>query len=133
MNNKLEMTKSPTTTFKVIFIIVLATLLIYIHDFIPKGSGKIGRSSLRVYSYTVGAELRFLIILFLLWWKSKGEIWRFVLGLPIIMTTYQLIIRVFTQQGTEWNNADTKFYVTLIIAGLLIAFYFYKKRPKENE
>ena len=121
------MVKSQTTTFRVIYILLLATVLIYVHDFIPRDIGKIGKSSIRVYSYTVGAELRFLLVLLLLWWKSKGEKWRFVVGLPIIMTTYQLCIRLFALQGSSWNEADNKFFITLIIALILIIFYFKRK------
>lgn len=120
--------KSPTTIFKIVATILVATLLIYIHDAIPKGWGQVGKSSLRVFLYTVNAELRFLLVLFLLFWVAKGRVWRFSLVLPIVLTTYQLIIRLFCLQNTSYNEFDTKFVVTFLLAVALIVYYFKHRR-----
>lgn len=122
--------KSATTIYKIAGLIVLATLLIYIHDVIPKGYGHYGKSSLRVFLYVINAEIRFLMVLFLLFYVAKGEKWRFVLLLPILMTTYQLIIRFFVLQKTSYNEFDTKFVITIAISILLIIYYF---RRVKNE
>ena len=123
-----RMVKSTTTTYKVVALLITITLLIYIHDAFPKNIGKIGLSSVRVYLYTVMAEIRFLALLFLFYWSQKGKPWRFVIWLPIIMTTYQAIIRLFALQKTAYNEFDTKLALTVIVFVILIIYYFKKKK-----
>lgn len=118
------------TIYSVVAFIIITTLLIYLHDLIPKGSGKIGKSSLRVYFYTVNSELRFLLVWLLVYWLAKGKMWRFVIWLPILMTTYQLLIRILSLQKTSYNDFNFKFVVTLLLFLALIIFYFYKKRKE---
>ena len=122
------MEKLTTTTYKVVIFIFILALLIYIHDVFPKNYGKIGRSSVRVYLYTVLAEIRFLGALFFIYYLGKGKSWRFVVWLPIIMTTYQAIIRLFTLQKTNFNEFDVKLTITVLISIFLTVFYFWKKR-----
>ena len=126
------MEKSTTTIYKIVAVVLFATIIIYLHDFIPKGYGKVGRSSLRVYLFTVSAELRALIWLFFVWFLAKGKAWRFTLILPILLTTYQLIIRLSPNKNVVWNQADYKLYLTLLISAGLIIYYF-KKRKEIGE
>lgn len=124
------MAKSQTTTYRVVIFIVITTLLIYVHDLIPKGVGSVGKSSLRVYLYTVNSELRFLAVWFLVYFLAKGKQWRFVVWLPLLMTTYQLFIRLFSLQKTSYNDFNIKLVLSLIVFIALIVFYFYKKRKE---
>jgi len=134
MCKELKTAKSRMTIYKIVAFIVVTTLLIYLHDLIPKGSGKIGKSSLRVYFYTVNSELRFLLVWFLVYALAKGKVWRFVVWLPILMTTYQLLIRIFSLQSTSYNDFNLKFVISLLLFIALIIFYFYKKRKEyKNE
>ena len=121
------------TIYKIVAFIVVTTLLIYLHDLIPKGSGKIGKSSLRVYFYTVNSELRFLLVWFLVYALAKGKVWRFVIWLPILMTTYQLLIRIFSLQTTAYNDFNLKFVISLLVFIALIVFYFYRKRKEYTD
>lgn len=130
MYKQLKTAKSRTTIYKIVAFIIVTTLLIYLHDLIPKGSGKIGKSSLRVYFYTVNSELRFLLVWILVYILAKGKIWRFVIWLPILMTTYQLLIRVFSLQATSYNDFNFKFVVSLLLFIALIIFYFTRKRKE---
>lgn len=130
MYKELKTAKSRMTIYKIVTFIVVTTLLIYLHDLIPKGSGKIGKSSLRVYFYTVNSELRFLLVWFLVYALAKGKVWRFVIWLPILMTTYQLLIRVFSLQATTYNDFNLKFVISLLLFIALIIFYFYKKKKE---
>lgn len=124
---ELKTAKSRTTTYSFIAFIIFITLLIYIHDTIPQGMARIGKSSLRVYLYTVFAELRFLLVWFIVRHLAKGKSWRFVIWLPIIVTTYQLFIRVLVLQKTEFNDFNIKFVLTIVSFVGLIMFFFYKK------
>ena len=133
MYKELKTAKSRMTIYKIVAFIVVTTLLIYLHDLIPKGSGKIGKSSLRVYFYTVNSELRFLLVWFLVYALAKGKVWRFVIWLPILMTTYQLLIRIFSLQTTAYNDFNLKFVISLLVFIALIVFYFYRKRKDYTE
>lgn len=131
MNNKQQQSttgKSQTTTYKVVAFLFIVTLLIYIHDVIPKNSGRIGLSSARVYFYTVLAELRYLAVLFFCFYLAKHKSWRFVLVLPIILTTYQAIIRIFALQKTDYNAFDTKLILTIMVSVAITLFYFKSKK-----
>ncbi len=120
-------------TYKVIAFIFALTILLYLHDIIPKGMGKIGKSSLRVYLYAVNSELRFLLVWFLVYWLAKGKSWRFVIWLPIFMTTYQLLIRVFLLQKTGFNNFNIKFIISVLLFLALVVFFFKRKGVDNNE
>ena len=133
MYKELKTAKSRMTIYKIVAFIVVTTLLIYLHDLIPKGSGKIGKSSLRVYFYTVNSELRFLLVWFLVYALAKGKVWRFVIWLPILMTTYQLLIRIFSLQTTAYNDFNLKFVISLLVFIALIVFYFYRKRKEYTD
>lgn len=122
------MGKSTTTTYKTILFILGLALLIYVHDAFPKNIGKIGLSSVRVYFYTVLAEIRFLAALFFIYLLAKGKQWRFFLWLPIIMTTYQAVIRIFALQKTGYNEFNLKLILTIILSIALAVFYFSQKR-----
>ena len=126
----LKMAKSTTTTYKIAAFIFIVTLLIYIHDAIPKDSGRIGLSSARVYFYTVLAEVRYLALWFFVYFLSKGKSWRFIIWLPILLTSYQLIIRIFSLQKTGYNEFDFKMILTTVITLILAVYYF---RVKRNE
>lgn len=123
-----KMEKSWTTIYKVSLLLLVVTLLIYIHDVIPQGYGKVGKSSLRVYLYTVFAELRYLIVLLFLYALSKGKQWRFIVLLPILLTTYQTIIRLFGWQRSAFNEFDVKLVITFVVTGILAFYYFNKSK-----
>ena len=122
--------KSQTTTYKVVVFLFIVTLLIYIHDVIPKNVGKIGLSSARVYFYTVLAEIRYLAVLFFCFYLAKNKSWRFVLALPIILTTYQSIIRIFALQKTVYNSFDYKLVITILVSIAITFIYFTNKKTK---
>ena len=122
--------KSQTTTYKVVVFLFIVTLLIYIHDVIPKNVGKIGLSSARVYFYTVLAEIRYLAVLFFCFYLAKNKSWRFVLALPIILTTYQSIIRIFALQKTVYNSFDYKLVITILVSIAITFIYFNNKKKK---
>ncbi len=123
-----ETAKSQTTTYKIVIFLITVTLLIYIHDAFDKNYGKIGLSTVRVYLYTVLSEIRFLAVLLFSYYLAKGKPWRFVLWLPIIMTTYQTVIRIFSLQKTGYNEFDLKLTLTVILFIFLIIYYFSKKK-----
>ncbi len=129
--SQLKTGKLVTSTFKIITLVIFSTLLIYFHDLIPKGYGEIGKSSLRVYLYTVSAELRFLLTWLIIYYLAKGKQWRFVIWLPVAMTIYQLIIRVFSLQKSTYNDFDVKLIVTMVLFISLIVFYFYSKKDRK--
>lgn len=122
-----EMGKSTTTIYKVVAFLVIVTVLIYVHDIFPKHFGKIGLSTVRVYLYTVLAEIRFLLVLFFCFYLAKGKQWRFVLLLPIIMTGYQAGIRILALQKTQYNEFDLKLTLTIVIFLVLTIYYFKRK------
>lgn len=98
------------------------------HDAFPKFYGTIGLSTVRVFLYTVLAEIRFLLVLFFCYSLAKGKRWRFVLWLPIIMTTYQAIIRILALQKTDYNAFDLKLTITVVLFVALIIYYFTHKK-----
>lgn len=120
--------KLTTTTYKTLLFILSLGLLIYIHDAFPKDAGQIGLSSVRVYLYTVLAEIRFLAALFFIYILAKGKQYRFFLWLPITLTTYQAIIRIFALQKTGYNELNPKIILTIIISIILAIYYLKQKR-----
>lgn len=97
------------------------------HDVFPANFGTVGVSSLRVYLYTVLAEIRFLAALFFIYFLARGRSWRFLLWLPIIITTYQAVIRIFALQRTVYNEFDVKLWLTVLVFALLTVLYYVKK------
>ncbi len=138
MKNYLIKTKYKKEIFKEFVIgglILLCSILPYIHDIVPKGiPSKIsGYSSLRVFLYVVLVNLFGLIGWLIAYFEAKGKRYRFVIIVPIINVLYQLCIYILNLKKTSFNDINLKFLITLSACILIFLFYFLRKFKKNTE
>lgn len=100
----------------------------YIHDLFPKGVDFPGYSSSRVFLYIVLINLFGLIGWILFYVHAQGKSYRFIIWLPILTTTYQIIVHILNLKSTSFNEINLKFILTFTAFTLLVIWYFAKKR-----
>ncbi len=130
--------KSTTTTSKEFLIgalILICSVLPYIHDAIPREtqSGISGYSSLRVFLYITLINVFGMIGWLIAYSEAKGKRYRFVMIVPIINIMYQLFIYILNLKKTSFNDLNLKFLITFIISLLVFLFYFLRKIKKNKQ
>ncbi len=153
-NNRLTKTKSRKGILKNLLAalgIIFLSSLPYIHDIITiRGEGMqlwvpdfgleqwltdsegkvMGFSSYRVFIYTLSIHL-FAHIGWVGWMlDAKGKSYRFALLVPVVLSGYTVALLLFNARATEFDEPDTKFYITMVLGILVIANFFmnYKKK-----
>ncbi len=116
-------------------LILLSSILPYIHDAIPRGVGEgiSGYSSLRVLLFVVLINLFGLIGWVIAYFEARGKRYRFVMIVPIINITYQVFIYVLNLKKTSFNDLNLKFLITFMVSSLVFLFYFLRKIKKKNQ
>jgi ABC-type uncharacterized transport system permease subunit len=124
--------KSNQETFSLL-IVFIATLP-YIHDLIPVGylPDFFGFSDLRVFLYIVLNHVFALIGWILAYHLARKKNWRFVLWLPIMTTTYEIILKILNLRSTGLNEINVKFALTILLFTSLVVWYFKKKSSHKN-
>ena len=148
---KLKTLKNLLAALGIIFI----SSLPYIHDMITFRNGDIkgwvpdfglqelltdtngnvmGFSSYRVFIYMLFIHL-FAHIGWVGWFfDAKGKSYRFFLLVPVFLSAYTVALLLLNARATEFNEPDTKFYITLGLSIILILHFFInRKEPKEDE
>ncbi len=132
---KLKKKKLKTMIYKDIFIgvlILLCSILPYIHDAIPREKTFPGYSSLRVFLYVTLINVFGLIGWLIAYFESKGKRYRFIMIVPIMNILYQLFVYIFNLKKTSFNDLNLKFIITILIAFLVLIFYFSRKIKKNS-
>jgi hypothetical protein len=116
-------------------LILLSSILPYIHDAIPKGmsAGISGYSSLRVFLFVVLINLFGLIGWVIAYFEARGKRYRFVIIVPIINITYQVFIYILNLKKTSFNDLNLKFIITFTVSLLVFLFYFLRKIKKNKQ
>lgn len=158
MSNKQSIrTKSRRTILKNLMVslgIIFISSLPYLHDLITirgeglapwvpdlgiekaltDADGKVmGFSSYRVFLYTLLIHL-FAHIGWVGWMlDAKGKSYRFALLVPVVLSGYTVALLLFNARATEFNEPDTKFYLTLFLSIIVILNFFinYKRKVQE--
>ena len=155
-NNLLTKTKSRKGILKNLLAaigIIFLSSLPYIHDMITiRGEGLqswvpdfglqelltdkngkvMGFSSYRVFIYTLSIHL-FAHIGWVGWMlDAKGKSYRFALLVPVVLSGYTVALLLFNARATEFNEPDTKFYITIVLSILVIVNFFINNRNKSS-
>lgn len=96
--------------------------------------GKVmGFSSYRVFLYTMLIHL-FAHVGWVGWMlDAKGKSYRFALLVPVILSGYTIALLLFNARATEFNEPDTKFYLTLFLSIIVILNFFINYKRKNPE
>ena len=96
--------------------------------------GKVmGFSSYRVFLYTLLIHL-FAHIGWVGWMlDAKGKSYRFALLVPVVLSGYTVALLLFNARATEFNEPDTKFYLTLFLSIIVILNFFINYKRKNPE
>lgn len=121
--------KLRTGTYSIL--ILIAATLPYIHDVLPKHLEFPGFSSMRVAIFVIGTEIFALIGWILAFVHAKGKEYRFVMALPIITVTYELIVKILNLKSTSFNELNLKYIITFSAFTLLVIWYFINKNKNE--
>jgi hypothetical protein len=118
-------TKLKTAIYSVL--ILVASLMPYIHDLFPKGVDFPGYSSSRVFLYIVLINTFGLIGWLLFFIHAKGRSYRFIIILPVLTTTYQICLHILNLKETSFNELNLKFILTFFIFVFLVGWYYIAK------
>ncbi len=158
MSNKQSIrTKSQRAILKSLLVslgIIFISSLPYLHDLITirgeglapwvpdlgiekaltDADGKVmGFSSYRVFLYTLLIHL-FAHIGWVGWMlDAKGKSYRFALLVPVVLSGYTVTLLLFNARATEFNEPDTKFYLTLFLSIIVILNFFINYKRKNQE
>ena len=96
--------------------------------------GKVmGFSSYRVFLYTMLIHL-FAHVGWVGWMlDAKGKSYRFALLVPVVLSGYTIALLLFNARATEFNEPDTKFYLTLFLSIIVILNFFINYKRKYPE
>ncbi|TPN84510.1 MARVEL/CASP family protein [Aquimarina algicola] len=114
-------------------LILLCSILPYIHDAIPKEKTFPGYSSLRVFLYVTMINFFGLIGWLIAYFESKGKRYRFIMIIPVINILYQLFVYIFNLKKTSFNDLNLKIILTFIVSFFVFAFYFKRKIKQKNK
>jgi hypothetical protein len=103
----------------------------YIHDAIPTGIEYPGYSSLRVFLYVLFINIFGLAGWIVAWVNAKKKNYRFVIALPVISTTYQIIVHICNLKSTSFNDLNVKFIVSFTSFAIITIWYLIKKYRNE--
>lgn len=158
MSNKQSIrTKSQRAILKSLLVslgIIFISSLPYLHDLITirgeglapwvpdlgiekaltDADGKVmGFSSYRVFLYTLLIHL-FAHIGWVGWMlDAKGKSYRFALLVPVVLSGYTVALLLFNARATEFNEPDTKFYLTLFLSIIVILNFFINYKRKNPQ
>jgi len=158
MSNKQSIrTKSQRAILKSLLVslgIIFISSLPYLHDLITirgeglapwvpdlgiekaltDADGKVmGFSSYRVFLYTLLIHL-FAHIGWVGWMlDAKGKSYRFALLVPVVLSGYTVGLLLFNTRATEFNEPDTKFYLTLFLSIIVILNFFINYKRKNPQ
>lgn len=105
-------------------VIIASAFLPFIHDLIPRGVSYPGYSGLRPFLYVVFINLFGFIGWLLYLIKSKGDLHRFTILVPVSMVAYQLVVYILNLKQTAFNEINLKLIITFIlILGVVIIYY----------
>lgn len=135
-NKELVKTKSKTETYKSLLlglVIIASAFLPFIHDLIPKGVSFPGYSSLRTFLYVVFLNLFGFIGWLLYLSKSKGDLHRFTILVPVSMVAYQLVVYIVNLKQTAFNEINLKIIITFVLILAVVIIYFKNKLKQANK
>lgn len=108
-------------------VIIASAFLPFAHDLIPKGVSFPGYSGLRPFLFVVFLNLFGLIGWVLYLFKSRGDLHRFTILVPVSMVVYQLIVYIINLKQTAFNEVNIKLIVTFILILCVVVIYFRNK------
>lgn len=132
LSEKKKLKKETSRSLIIALVIIASAFLPYIHDLIPRGVSYPGYSGLRPFLYIVFINLFGLIGWTLFLMKSKKELYRFVILVPVSLVTYQLIVYILNLKKTSFNDVNIKLAITFLLT-LVVTIVYFKNKLKKYE